>query len=76
MCFTCITGETDPSNDYEIAEACDKFRFYRDYTIDRRGFLDPPEEILLESQSSRDSSSAGEFGSSRVRDMTDDDLPF
>lgn len=24
MCFTCITGEPDPSEDYEIAEACDK----------------------------------------------------
>jgi len=24
MCFTCITGEADPSEDYEIAEACDK----------------------------------------------------
>jgi len=23
-CFTCITGEADPSHDYEIAEACDK----------------------------------------------------
>jgi hypothetical protein len=23
-CFTCITGESDPSDDYEIAEACDK----------------------------------------------------
>lgn len=23
-CFTCITGESDPSLDYEIAEACDK----------------------------------------------------
>ncbi len=23
-CFTCITGEADPSGDYEIAEACDK----------------------------------------------------
>jgi len=23
-CFTCITGDTDPSEDYEIAEACDK----------------------------------------------------
>jgi hypothetical protein len=23
-CFTCITGESDPSEDYEIAEACDK----------------------------------------------------
>jgi len=23
-CFTCITGESDPSQDYEIAEACDK----------------------------------------------------
>lgn len=23
-CFTCITGESYPSNDYEIAEACDK----------------------------------------------------
>jgi hypothetical protein len=23
-CFTCITGESDPSRDYEIAEACDK----------------------------------------------------
>lgn len=23
-CFTCITGESDPSGDYEIAEACDK----------------------------------------------------
>ena len=21
-CFTCITGEADPSDDYEIAEAC------------------------------------------------------
>lgn len=21
-CFTCITGSTDPSGDYEIAEAC------------------------------------------------------
>ena len=26
MCFTCITGEADPSDDYEIAEACDKIR--------------------------------------------------
>ena len=24
MCFTCITGESDPSEDYEIAEAWDK----------------------------------------------------
>jgi len=24
MCFTCITGEADPSSDYEIDEACDK----------------------------------------------------
>lgn len=24
-CFTCITGEGDPSEDYEIAEACDKY---------------------------------------------------
>ncbi len=24
MCFTCITGESEPSEDYEIAEACDK----------------------------------------------------
>jgi Zn finger protein HypA/HybF involved in hydrogenase expression len=23
-CFTCITGESDPSENYEIAEACDK----------------------------------------------------
>jgi len=23
-CFTCITGEADPSEDYEIAEACSK----------------------------------------------------
>jgi hypothetical protein len=23
-CYTCITGELDPSEDYEIAEACDK----------------------------------------------------
>ena len=23
-CFTCITGESDPSQDYEIAEACNK----------------------------------------------------
>ena len=23
-CFTCITGEAAPSEDYEIAEACDK----------------------------------------------------
>jgi hypothetical protein len=23
-CFTCITGEADPSDDYEIAEACYK----------------------------------------------------
>jgi len=23
--FTCITGEADPSEDYEIAEACDKY---------------------------------------------------
>ncbi len=23
-CFTCITGESDPYQDYEIAEACDK----------------------------------------------------
>ena len=27
MCFTCITGEADPSDDYEIAEACDKAHF-------------------------------------------------
>lgn len=26
MCFTCITGEADPSENYEIAEACDKGR--------------------------------------------------
>jgi len=26
MCFTCITGEADCSDDYEIAEACDKLR--------------------------------------------------
>ena len=25
-CFTCITGEADSSEDYEIAEACDKRR--------------------------------------------------
>ena len=25
MCFTCMTGEADPSDDYEIAEACDKY---------------------------------------------------
>ena len=24
MCFTCITGESDLDEDYEIAEACDK----------------------------------------------------
>jgi hypothetical protein len=24
MWLTCITGESDPSQDYEIAEACDK----------------------------------------------------
>jgi hypothetical protein len=24
FCFTCITGEAYPSDDYEIAEACDK----------------------------------------------------
>ena len=24
MCFTCITGSTDTSQDYEIDEACDK----------------------------------------------------
>jgi hypothetical protein len=24
-CFTCITGDVDPSEDYEIAEACDKW---------------------------------------------------
>jgi len=24
MCFTCITGESDSSEDYEIAEACNK----------------------------------------------------
>jgi hypothetical protein len=24
MCFTCITGSTDTSEDYEIADACDK----------------------------------------------------
>jgi hypothetical protein len=23
-CFTCLTGESDPSEDYEIAEACEK----------------------------------------------------
>lgn len=23
-CFTCITGESDPSSDYEIDEACNK----------------------------------------------------
>jgi hypothetical protein len=23
-CFTCITGESDPSQDYELAGACDK----------------------------------------------------
>jgi hypothetical protein len=23
-CFTSITGDTEPSEDYEIAEACDK----------------------------------------------------
>jgi hypothetical protein len=23
-CFTCATGEADPSDDYEIAEACNK----------------------------------------------------
>lgn len=27
MCFTCITGGSDPSDDYEIAEACDKAHF-------------------------------------------------
>jgi len=26
-CFTCITGESDPSDDYEIAEAGDEFAF-------------------------------------------------
>jgi hypothetical protein len=26
-CFTCITGEADPSEDYEISEACDKAPF-------------------------------------------------
>lgn len=26
-CFTCITGEADPSDDYEIAEAGDEFPF-------------------------------------------------
>ena len=25
MCFACITGSTDASSDYEIAEACDKW---------------------------------------------------
>ena len=24
MCFTCITGEAFPTDDYEIAEACNK----------------------------------------------------
>ena len=24
MCYTCITGEATPSEDYEISEACDK----------------------------------------------------
>ncbi|SPE38556.1 hypothetical protein SBA3_2900010 [Candidatus Sulfopaludibacter sp. SbA3] len=24
ICFTCCTGEADPSDDYEIDEACDK----------------------------------------------------
>jgi hypothetical protein len=24
-CFTCITGEADPSEDYEIDQACDKY---------------------------------------------------
>jgi len=23
-CFTCITGEAEPSEDYELAEACEK----------------------------------------------------
>jgi hypothetical protein len=27
MCFTCITGSTDCSEDYEIAAACGKGRF-------------------------------------------------
>lgn len=27
-CFTCITGEADPSDDYEIREACDKDSFH------------------------------------------------
>jgi len=26
MCFTCITGEAYPSEDYEIAEACENSR--------------------------------------------------
>jgi len=26
VCFTCTTGETDGSQDYEIDEACDKLR--------------------------------------------------
>jgi hypothetical protein len=26
MCFSCITASTDDSEDYEIAEACDKRR--------------------------------------------------
>jgi hypothetical protein len=33
-CFTCLTGESDPSDDYEIAEACEK--------DGRRARRDPP----------------------------------
>ena len=28
MCFTCITGSADCSDDYEIAEACEKGQLY------------------------------------------------
>jgi hypothetical protein len=42
-CFTCITGEAEPSSDYEIAEACDKHRFRsRDRRRRRPAWLDPP----------------------------------
>ena len=46
-CFTCITGESDPSQDYELAEACDKsgVRSFRERRIrdDARGHAQRPQ---------------------------------
>jgi hypothetical protein len=41
-CFTCITGEADPSEDYEIAEACHKHSV-RSRGGRRHGRSDPSE---------------------------------